>query len=137
MEENKHKNELNAFAKKYVKEMKQEKPSFDFTASLMDKIVAELQQKNVYNSSPLISNKIWFLIACAFIAMLFIPFKESEKSMLEIPKIDFSFIDKIQIPNIFIDFSISNTTMYAILFFGFMVMIQVVFLKNHFEKRID
>jgi hypothetical protein len=135
MEENKHIDELDAFAKKYVKEMKQEKPSFNFTASLMDKIVVE-NKKSVYKTTALISKKVWFILACIFTAFLFLPFKGSEKGLIKIPEIDFSFIHKIQIPTIFDSISVSNITFFAILLFGFMMMIQVVFLKNHFEKRM-
>lgn len=136
MGENKHIKELDVFAKKYVKEIKRQKPSIDFTASVMNTIVAEQQQKSIYKTTTLISKKVWFLLISLFVAVPFIPLKIAEKSLLQIPKVDFSFFDKIQIPSIFSSISISNITLFAILLFAFMVMVQVVFLKKHFDKRI-
>tara|TARA_B100000809_G_scaffold133509_1_gene131232 strand:- start:67 stop:477 length:411 start_codon:yes stop_codon:yes gene_type:complete len=136
MEENKNTTELDAFAKKYVKEIHTESPSADFTASLMGKIVVE-HQKSVFKSKALISKKVWFLLFALLIALLFIPFKKSEERLLHIPRIDFSFLDKIQMSNLFEIFSVSNTVTYAICFFGLMFMAQVVFLKNYFNKRFE
>jgi hypothetical protein len=136
MEENKNSHELDAFAKKYVKEIHAESPSKDFTASLMSKIVRE-HQKSVFKSEALISKKVWFLLFALSIALLFIPFKKSEERLLNLPRIDFSFLDRMQMPNLFENFSVSNTVTYAICFFGLMFMAQVVFLKNYFNKRFE
>ncbi len=133
MEEIKNNNELDAFAKKYVKEIKLESPSKDFTTSLMSKIVSEHQIKNVFTAKALISKKGWFVIFLFVLVVIFIPFESQEKSLVSFSNIDFSFFNKIQIPN----FSISNAVLCAILFFGLMFMAQVVFLKNHFNKRFE
>jgi hypothetical protein len=137
MGENKHIEELDAFAKKYVKEIKREKPSFGFTEALMHAIVLEEKQKSVFKTTVLISKKVWLFLACIFAAFIFIPFSDSDKRLVEIPEIDFSFFDKIQIPTIFSTISISNITFFAILLFGFMLMVQVIFLRNHFNKRFE
>jgi hypothetical protein len=136
MEENKNTTELDTFARKYVKEIHTENPSIDFTASLMGKIVVE-HQKSVFRSKALISKKVWFLLFSLLIALLFIPFKKSEEYLLHFPRMDFSFLDKIQMPIFSENFSISNTVTYAICFFGLMFIAQVVFLKNHFNKRFE
>ena len=136
MGENKHIKELGAFARKYVKEIPQEKTSIDFTASIMQTIAKE----NTYKSlkfSVLISKKVWFVISALVLVILFVPFKESEKSLLSFSKVDLSFFDKIQIPNLFDSISVSNTVLYAAFFFGIMIIAQVVFLKNHFNKRFE
>ena len=136
MEENKHIKEFDAFAKKYLKEIKTESLSKDFTASLMNKIVLE-NSKSVMNTKALISKKVWVVIFASVLAVVLIPFKASEKSLITMPKLDFSFLEKIQIPNLLENVSVSNTVMYAILFFGLMFMVQVIFLKNHFNKRFE
>jgi hypothetical protein len=136
MEENKHIKEFDAFAKKYLKEIKTESLSKDFTASLMNKIVLE-NSKSVINTKALISKKVWVVIFASVLAVVLIPFKASEKSLIRMPKLDFSFLEKIQIPNLLENVSVSNTVMYAILFFGLMFMVQVIFLKNHFNKRFE
>ena len=133
MEENKNSNELDTFAKKYIKEIKLESPSKDFTASLMRKVVAEHQVKSVFTTKALISKKGWFIISLFVLAVILIPFESPEKSFINFSNLDFSFFDKIQMPN----FSVSNTVLYAILFFGLMFMTQVVYLKNYFNKRLE
>ncbi|QNM87013.1 hypothetical protein H9W90_07840 [Polaribacter pectinis] len=134
MGENKHIKELDAFAKKYVKEIKAEKPSIDFTASIMQTI-AEEKTADVFKTTALISKKVWFLILGLLAAAIFIPFKESKGTSLNMPEIHFSFLEKIQISNLFESISVSNTVLYSVFFFGLMVIAQVVFLKNHFDKR--
>jgi hypothetical protein len=136
MEEINNNKELDAFAKKYLKEIKMESPSKDFTASLMNKIVVE-HQKSAFVSKELISKKGWFVIFLSVLAVVLIPFKSSEKSLINILKLDFYFFDKIQIPNFLDNLKVSNTVFYAIFFFGLMFFAQVVFLKNHFDKRLD
>lgn len=132
MEENKHTEKLDAFAKKYIKEIKQEQPSLDFTRSIMQTISKENTSK-VIKVKALISKRAWSLIAVIVLAAIFIPLKTSEKSFINFPEINFSFMDKIQFPV----FSVSNTVLYAVLFFGIMFFAQVVFLKNHFNKRYN
>ena len=103
MGENKHIKELDAFAKKYVKEISTEQPSLDFTASLMKKITLE-KNLEVFKAKSLISKKGWMLIAASILALIFI--------------------------------SVSNITLYAVLFFGLLFFAQIVFLKKHFDKRV-
>ena len=50
MGENKHIEELDAFAKKYVKDVEQELPTFDFTSSVMNKIT-EVEISSVYKTT--------------------------------------------------------------------------------------
>lgn len=136
MGENKHINELDAFAKKYIKEIPQSKISDNFTNVLMDKLLVETKTSTI-KSSPLISKKVWFLLSVAFIALLVFPFTSSKENILNLPEFKFSFFDKIHIPNLLESLSLSNITLYAFLFFGVMVCIQIGFLKNYFDKRIS
>jgi hypothetical protein len=136
MEEINNSKQLDAFAKKYVKEIPTENPSIDFTTSLMNKIVVE-NQKSVLITKALITKKGWFAIFLSVLAVVLIPFNSTEKSFINVPKLDFSFFESIQMPNFLESFSVSNTVLYAIFFFGLMFFAQVVFLKNHFNKRFE
>jgi hypothetical protein len=100
----------------------------------METITKESASK-VFKTTALISKKAWFVISLLVCGALFIPFKESEKSLLNLPKLDFSFLNKIQTPNLFETISISNTVLYAVFLFGLLFIGQVIFLKNHFNKR--
>lgn len=135
MAENRHIEELDTFAKKYVKEIPQEEPSIGFTVSIMENILKE-SNKNVFTPKELITKKGWFLIVSFLLVILFVASKQIKESTIKVPKFDFSFLNKIQIPNLFESFSISNTVLYAVFFLGLMIMAQVVFLKGYFEKRI-
>lgn len=136
MGENKHIKELDAFAKKYVKEIKAEKTASDFTSNLMSKINV-LEVKTVYKSVPLISKKVWFALVAIFLALLIIPFGATNSGVLNLPKLDFSFLSKFQISGLLEMISISNTVFYTFLFFGIMIFVQIVFLKNHFDKKLS
>lgn len=135
MGENKHMKELDAFAKKYVKEVPPEQPSINFTANLMHKIAVETKTE-VFKTKSLISKKGWFGIASVVIATLFLAFNHTGESNLNIPEFDFSFFDKIQVLNIFDKVSFSNTTVFAFIFFGLMIAIQFIYLKKYFDKRL-
>lgn len=135
MEENKYIEELDAFAKKYVKEIPQEKPSIDFTAAIMHNIIEE-SRSSVFTPKALISKKGWFLIIGLLLVAIFVPFKQMKETSIKFPELDFSFLDAVEIPNLFDLISVSNTVLYALFLFGLMVMAQVVFLKGYFEKRI-
>lgn len=136
MGENKHIKELDAFAKKYVKEIKAEKTASDFTSNLMSKINA-LEVKTVYKSVPLISKKVWFALVAIFLALLIIPFGATNSGVLNLPKLDISFLSKFQISGLLEMVSVSNTVFYTFLFFGIMIFVQIVFLKNHFDKKLS
>ena len=94
MGENKHIEEIHAFAKKYVKEIPTEKTSLDFTSNLMNKIaeLPSISKTIVYK--PLISKKAWFVVLIAIVAVFFIPFSSSGKSLFTLPEINFSFLEK-------------------------------------------
>jgi hypothetical protein len=138
MGENKHIKELDAFAKKYVKEIDKEGPSLGFTSNLMQKIVEENHQfSKIDANKPLISKSIWILLALAVVAVLFIPFKNNEESMFNFPDLNFSFLEKIQFSGFLETFTVSNTVLYAVLFFGIMLFAQVLFLKKYFNKNFE
>lgn len=136
MGENKHIKELDAFVKKYVKEIVEEKPSISFTASLMNKIISE-KKSEVFKVKALITKKGWFVISLLVAAIILIPFYTVEKNIFNIPKMDFSFFNKFQFSSMFESFSVSITVFYAIFFFGLMFVAQVIFLKNYFNKKFE
>lgn len=51
--------------------------------------------------------------------------------------LDFSVLSKNKFANVFSDFTISETLKYGLLFFGLMLCIQILFLKNYFDKRLE
>ena len=135
MGENKHIEELDAFTKKYIKEVTIETPSVDFTANLME----ILQQENakIYKPSPLISKKMWSVLVVFLVGSILYVSKGTSVTWMKMPKLDLSYITSIEMPNLFENITISNTMLYACFFFTLMIFIQVHFLKNHFTKNLN
>lgn len=136
MGENKHMKEIDAFAKKYVKEIPAETPSVDFTSNLM-KSIAQLEPlKSTLVYKPLISVKSWLIVVLAILAVLLIPFNTNKEEIVSLPKLDFSFLNKLSFSRMFENFSVSNITFIIVLIFGVLLSIQIVYLKGFFEKRL-
>jgi hypothetical protein len=135
MENHNLQKEIDAFASKYIKEIELESPSLNFTAALMKKI--EANQKKVLNQEPLISKKGWFGIFSVIFIVLLFSLQTKEKSVFELPKLDFSLIPSLKINQIFEMLSISNNTLIAFLLFGGMLLFQLFYLKNYFDKRFE
>jgi len=136
MGENKHIDEIDAFAKKYVKEILTETPSIDFTSNLMKSItqLESVKSKIVYK--PLISKKGWFVVFAAVIAVIFIPFKSSEKGWFTLPEMNLSFLEKLNFSGMTQNVTVSNTTFIIALIFGLLLSVQIIYLKGFFEKRL-
>ena len=137
MGENKHIEELDAFAKKYIKEVKVESPSVDFTANIMSTITNLAPIKNTLVYKPLISKKGWFIVFAAVVAVFLIPFRSSEEGWFSLPEMNFSFLEKLNFSGLFENVSVSNTTLYIAITFSALVFIQIFYLKGIFEKQIN
>jgi hypothetical protein len=135
MEENKD-TQIDAFLKKQLQDLPLESPSQNFTANIMDVIQQEESAASI-QYKPLISKKIWFLVAAAITAIFFIPFQKTEGSLLEKVSFDFSFLDQVKVSELFSGLSVSTTVFYGLLLFAVMMFVQVVYLKGYFAKRID
>ncbi len=135
MEENKNK-QLDAFLKKQIQDIPLESPSKDFTSNIMD-VLQEKESVVTTIYKPLISKKVWIFVAAAIAAIFFIPFQDSEEGLLSKVSFDFSFLEKLNLSGILDGVNVSSTSLYVAFFFTTMIFIQVVFLKNHFNKRIE
>lgn len=136
MGEDKHIEELDVFTKKYINEIKEETPSIDFTANIMDAIVQE-EQSSIYKAVPLISKKVWFVLAGILaVSMLFVS-KGTSLSWLKIPEVKIDYLSNIQLPNLFENITVSNLMLSACFFFTVMVFVQIYYLKNHFTRKFN
>lgn len=137
MGENKHIEELDAFAKKYIKEIPSEAPSVNFTANLMQKITELETVKTTITYKPLISKKVWFLLVAAVLAIIFIPLSSSDESIISLPEMNLSFMEKLNFSGLFENVSISSNLMYLAIGFSALIFVQIFYLKGHFEKQIN
>ncbi len=136
MGENKHIKEIDAFAKKYVKEIPTETPSVDFTSNLMKSIAQLAPVKSTLVYKPLISKKGWFVVGLAILAVVLIPFSTNKEEIVTLPKLDFSFLNKLSFSSVFENLAVSNTTFIITIIFGLFLLVQILFLKGFFEKKL-
>lgn len=128
---------LEAIAQKMMKETRLEKPSLDFTNSIMQQI-AVLETKKPFVYKPLISKKAWALIGLVLIGFMYVINSEN-------PSNDLTWFDAIRFESLFNNqlfsgfstITLPKTLLYAIGFFGLMLCIQIPFLKHHFDKRFE
>lgn len=135
MENHKSQEQLDSFAKKYVKEIPLERTSEDFTKNIMSAIQVEKKSKIRY--APLMTWKAWSIAAILLIGLFFLPTEKSENSPLEKIGLDFKLSDIFQNLPSFEAMSFSDLTIYAVLMFGVMMSIQVFYLKGYFERRFN
>ena len=128
---------LEKLVDKMMKDVSLEKPSFDFTDNVMSQVLnIKTSQATVYK--PLISKKVWFLVFVGILSLVvFSVFGTQTENSSWLSSFDFNVFDNIKIRNLFSGFSLSKTTMYAIVLFGFMVCAQIPFLKHRFNQRLE
>ncbi|WBX75192.1 hypothetical protein PG911_11035 [Tenacibaculum ovolyticum] len=136
MGEDKNINELDAFSKKYIKEIKIETPSIDFTANLMDTLLQK-ENSEIYKATALISKKVWFvLVGVLGVCILYVS-RGTSLTWMKMPKVNLDFFSRVQIPNLFEGITVSNTMLFACFFFTLMFFGQIYLLKNHFTKNLN
>jgi hypothetical protein len=128
---------LDAFTSKMVKESPVEKPSIDFSKNVMDAIY-ELETEKVVNQyEPLISKKVWALMAMVIVLISVWLWKnttlQSSGLFAGIDLSNYTHMISIEIPN----FTVSSVTLYAFVFLAIMVFFQIGFIKNYYNRRFD
>lgn len=126
---------LDQLLKDQFKELPLDIPSNDFTKLVMREVVKE-EKKLTTQSLPLISNKVWGLVAAVLVALIFIPFKKQEGGILEKVSLDFSFFENVTLPT-YEGAAVSNTMLYAAVLFSIMMFAQVFYLKGYFDKKMN
>lgn len=128
---------LDDLIKKVIKETPIEQTSFNFTETVMSQVGA-LSTSSVTTYKPLISKKAWVFIAVVFLlTIVYLFFENNHSTSPWLNALDLSVLSDNKVTKALSNFSISNTLMYAIGFFGLMVCIQVTLLKQHFDKRFE
>jgi len=136
MEKNKQYEQEDIFIKKYLKEVDLESPSGNFTSDIMD-VILQKNAKKLVAPKPLISKKIWFIIASFTLLCLYFIIQNTTPGFIDLPTLEFNFLEKIQISKLFEPLSISRSIVYVSALFTIMVFVQMYFLKGYFEKRMN
>jgi len=116
------------FIDSVIKNASLETPSLDFTSKIMAQVEA-LEQKKVIMYQPLISRKVWILIAMALISILIYAFSSDES----VAYIEF----RLTISKIIPPINVPETTSYTVLIVALMALIQIPILKNYFDRRFE
>lgn len=135
MEENKNVEKLGIFTSKYVKEIESENISSDFTSSVMDKILLEKSSKVVFKIDPLITKKAWLIIGSILVGVIFLSLNFSDGYSTTLPNLDLMFLNKMKLSKLTSFNTLSSIAITSLCLFSLMFTIQVILLKNHFNKR--
>jgi len=135
---------IEEITKYIIKEAQIESPSEDFLDKVMNsvKLESKLSLTKVYQ--PLISKSAWLLIITVFFGLSIFMFAGNSENSYVFSKIGVSFFDKItsikvleniSSINIFKNIHFSTTFTYSFIFFSILVMLQLYFIKNYFNKQ--
>jgi len=127
---------LEDFVNKLIKETSLESPSSEFTKKLMMQVQAtEMEKSTVYK--PLISKRWWVIIfigVAAGLGYLFFNPLQASSTVISIPDLN-PLVDKFFKDQKSPKFS--TITVYAFGLLSLMVIVQIGFLKNYFNKRME
>lgn len=126
---------LDNLTKRVFKDSALESPSINFMDNVMAQ-VNELAKNRVTVYKPLISNKTWIVIAgILFAIILWVIFNGNHQEFELFSKLNLHGFAIGSRANAFFDFKLSDTFMYAIIFFGIMLSLQMSFLKRYYDQQ--
>ncbi|WP_299278563.1 hypothetical protein [uncultured Psychroserpens sp.] len=128
---------LDNLARKVIGKSAIESPSFDFTNTVMSQI-KQLSTSKVTTYVPLISKRVWFIVAIAIIGVIvYSIFGSSTADSGLLDKIGMERFSNLEFNNPLGSLDISPTVIYSVLLFIVMLCIQIPFLKHYFDKRFE
>ncbi|WP_191860320.1 hypothetical protein [Hanstruepera ponticola] len=128
---------LEKLSDKMMQESGLEKPSFNFTNAVMER-VEKVSANQITEYKPLISKQAWFVIAVALLPIAYIIVNNSSSSNSNwFDVIDFNSLFNYQFIDNMFSVTVSKTVLYTIVLFGLMLCVQIPILKNHFDKRFE
>lgn len=135
MEDNKNK-ELESLIDSIMKSDSLESPSKDFTSNVMQHIDV-LENKRALVYKPLISKKTWVLLTILLLSIIGYGFYGSDSTSESwLGSINWNVLLDNSLLNQIGEFSISTTLIYAVVFLGIMLGIQIPLLNNHLNKKL-
>lgn len=132
--DNKTDKKIDEFTEKLLKDFSRETPSFDFTTKVMSSVEG-LSSSTATIYKPLISKRIWFLIAVLALGVFsYLIFGNNQMENYWFSATQSYVESNLKIFNV-PDFKVSNVFTYAVTGFAFFMSIQILLLKNHFDRR--
>jgi membrane-associated PAP2 superfamily phosphatase len=128
---------LDKLAKKVMQSTPLEKPSLDFTANIMSK-VSNIASNDITVYKPLISKRMWLVIAVLVVGSLFYGiFGSGLEAIGWFDKVDLSVISNNKITETISGIRFSKTLVYAIGLCGLVFFIQIPMMKHYLDKRLE
>lgn len=134
MENNTDKN-IEKLVERMLQEVEPDKPSINFTTKVMAEALALNKNKSMVYK-PLLSRRTWIFIFLGIITVFiysFITFGAATSGF----NLNFTVFNWDRLEKIFQSVQISSVTGNVIVFAALMVLIQILFLKKHLDKRFE
>lgn len=126
---------MDEFTKYIMMEADVEAPSADFLNKVMDsvKLESKLSSSEVYK--PLISKSVWAIITAAIIALSIFIVTGTSQNPTMFSTIDLDIFNKINSVNLLGRIHFSDTFTLSFVLFSIFVILQLVVIKNYFNKQ--
>ena len=122
---------------KVMKKSTLETPSLDFTSNIMAQLETS-KQSIVTTYKPLITKRVWVFISIMFISFLaYIVFVNKPETSDWFNSFNFNKLNFDKISEVFSQIKAPKTAAYIIGVFALMLLVQLTFLKNYFDKRFE
>ncbi|MEO9891712.1 hypothetical protein [Aurantibacter sp.] len=127
---------LEEFTEKLMQDFSLESPAIDFTTKVMSRVEG-LSDSKITTYQPIISKRIWWLLGISISGVIayFTLAKNNPANSTWLSTFTFNPLQNSNTLNL-INMEISSVGIYAIMGFTFFVSIQILILKNHFNKRL-
>ncbi|MGB5497581.1 MAG: hypothetical protein WBM77_01475 [Maribacter sp.] len=130
------KTKFDQFIQDRIKEEGLEKPSLNFTDTVISKIETLKEHSEVTVYKPLIPKNIWYSGAAILIMIFsYLVYGNIDMEFIWLPEMKMQQIGQLNLTERLPDFNISSIYVYAFIGLAFFVGVQVYLLKTHFDKR--
>ncbi len=131
-----NKTKFDQFIQNRIKEEGLEKPSLNFTKSVISKIETQKEHSEVTDYKPLITKNVWYSGAAIIIGIFsYLIFGNIALDFIWLPEFKMQQISQLNLVERLPNLNISNIYVYAFIGLAFFVGVQVYLLKTHFDKR--
>ncbi|QCX01327.1 hypothetical protein FGM00_14860 [Aggregatimonas sangjinii] len=126
---------LEELVDKLMRETVLETPSADFTSKVLSQ-VDSIATSEVTTYRPLISKSVWIGLCALLVGTVIYSFFNTTAEPNWFETVDFSVFTNSGIGNQLSDLVSSKAMFYAAILFASMFVVQISFLKNHFNRRL-
>lgn len=129
--------QLETLIGKVIKKASLETPSQNFTANVMSQVLA-VDKKTTITYSPLISRTTWLIILLSIVVLVvYILLLSKPDNSGWLNTYNFSFLSNNIFSKTLSEITYSSTTIYVVLSLTTMICVQLVLLKNYFNKQLE